>query len=120
MARHKEFNEDVTEEEVEDLTFSLHGETFTCYPEIGGAVVLRFAQQTQDPRTASGAVMELFEHCMPPEEYQRFDELLLSPTKITKMNTITSIAGYLIEEYTSRPTQQSSPSRSGTGKKNPS
>lgn len=118
MTRNKDFGSGPDISELEPLTFTLQDETFNCYPAINGAIILKFAHQTQDNKTASMAVMTLLASSMTEEEFARLDAVLTDPKKITKMETITSIASYLIEEYTERPTQPSSPSRSGSGKKN--
>lgn len=117
MARHRDFGTGPDLSELEDVSFALHGETFHCYPAVSGGVILRFGHQTMDPTTASNAIMTFFASCMLPEEFERFNDLLIDPQKITKMGTITDIAGYLIEEYTSRPTQQSESSSGGVEKK---
>jgi hypothetical protein len=113
--RHKSF-EVVNLDEAEPLTFDLGGEEFNCYPEVQGKTILdvmRVASEgDEDTRGALMAVsvLDFFRKVMPPEEYERFDKLMEDPKRIVKMDVLSEIMSWLIEEYTDRPTQPSSDS----------
>lgn len=115
MARHKDFSGGTKIEDFEPLTFSLNGETFTCVPAIQGTVLLEFvaAADSQDGGAAATALYQFFKDCMSASEYERFDRVLKNPEVIIDMETIGEIAGWLVEEYTQRPTRQPATSASG-------
>jgi len=53
-------------------------------------------------------VLDFFKKVMPPEEYERFEKLMEDPKRIVKMDVLSEIMSWLIEEYTDRPTEPSS------------
>lgn len=98
-----------TPEEVEPLEFVLHGETFNCRPLLQGAVILDFLSAGND-ETGSGTaaqILGIFPSALYPEDYVRFTALIRDPDRIVDLETLSEIVGYLIEEYTSRPTKAS-------------
>ena len=111
--RHKSF-EVVDIEESEPLDFDLGGETFVCYPEVQGKTILDVmqvaAEGDEDTRGVMMAVsvLDFFVKVMPPEEYERFEKLMEDPKRIVRMEVLSEIMSWLIEEYTDRPTQPSS------------
>ena len=111
--RHKSF--DVVDiDESEPLDFDLGGETFVCYPEVQGKTILDVmkvaAEGDEDTRGVMMAVsvLDFFVKVMPPEEYERFEKLMEDPKRIVRMEVLSEIMSWLIEEYTDRPTQPSS------------
>lgn len=111
--RHKSFSV-IDLDEADPLTFDLGGETFTCYPEVQGKTILDImrtaAVSDEDARGLLMAVSmtDFFEKVMPPEEYERFSQLMEDPKRIVPMDTLSEIMSWLIEEYTERPTKQPS------------
>ena len=103
-------------DEAEPLTFDLGDEEFSCYPEVQGKTILDImkvaAAGDEDSRGVLMAVsiLDFFQKVMPPEEYGRFEALMEDPKRIVPMDTLSEIMSWLIEEYTSRPTQPSSDS----------
>jgi hypothetical protein len=56
------------------------------------------------------SVLDFFKKVMPPDEYERFEKLMDDPKRIVKMDVLSEIMSWLIEEYTDRPTGPSSAS----------
>lgn len=111
MARHKSFGNVNPYADAEPITFDLYDEDFTCRPAIQGKVLLEFGKETQDD--ANAAVMRFFKTVMEPESYQRFQALIESDDKIVDAVALGEIAGYLVGEYSARPTAPSSSSSNG-------
>ncbi len=111
--RHNSF-EVVNIDDAEPLDFDLGGETFVCYPEVQGKTILDVmkaaAEGDEDTRGVMMAVsvLDFFKKVMPPEEYERFEKLMEDPKRIVRMEVLSEIMSWLIEEYTDRPTQPSS------------
>lgn len=97
------------------LSFKLHGEEFNCHPAIQGKVLLDIVANAEANEGAGAAkvITDFFKACMPEESYVRFDALLTKPDKIVTVETLAEITAWLVEEYSSRPTQQPEPSASG-------
>lgn len=107
MTRFKDFGADEASEE-EPPTFALHGETFTCVPEIQGKVLLDLVQDSSssDPVRQAGIITKFFENVLEDESYQRFNALLGDKKRIVKVDKLAEITGWLVEEYTDRPEKQ--------------
>lgn len=111
--RHKDFGG--SEETYEDLSFTIHGEEFVCYPQVQGVSLLGFVKEAAsgDGGRASEALLGFFERVMEPSEFARFDVLWNDPKKVITIDKISAIAEWLTEQYTERPTQAQSSSTSG-------
>jgi hypothetical protein len=111
--RHKSF-EVRNIEDAEPLTFDLGGEEFACYAEVQGKTILDImraaAESDEDTRgvVMAVSVLDFFVKVMPPTEYERFEKLMEDEKRIVPMDVLSEIMGWLIEEYTDRPTQPSS------------
>ena len=115
MARHRDFSGGTSIEDFEPLTFTLNNQKFETVPAIQGAVLLEFvaAADSDSGGAAATALYKFFEDVMEPSEYKRFMALLKDPKVIIDMELIGEIAGWLVEEYTSRPTKQPANSSAG-------
>jgi hypothetical protein len=113
--RHKSFNV-INIDDAEPLTFDLGGEEFACYAEVQGKTILDImrvaAEGDEDTRGVMMAVsvLDFFVKVMPPTEYERFEKLMEDEKRIVPMDVLSEIMGWLIEEYTDRPTKPSSDS----------
>jgi hypothetical protein len=118
MSRTKKFTGGRDLSEYEPLEFDLNDQHYVCKPALQGAVLLDFVAKADSDSggAAAGALYGFFEDAMEADEYERFQEYLKGPV-IIDMELIGDIASWLVEEYTSRPTQQSRPS--GTGPSTP-
>lgn len=105
--RHRSFTPKAKEER-EPLSFDLYDETFNCRPELQGAVVLEFLSAADsDGGEAAKQILGFYKHALEPESHERFIALIEDPERIVDLETLTEIVAWLIEEYTSRPTQAS-------------
>jgi hypothetical protein len=114
MPRHKSFGSDNPYANAEPVTFDLYDQTFTCKVAVQGAALLRFGQEASD--NSSAAVMNFFRVVMDDDNFEQFEELIESEDKIVDAALLGEIAGYLVSEYSSRPTEPSSSSSNGRGK----
>jgi hypothetical protein len=97
------------------LSFKLHGEEFKCRTSIQGKTLLDIVANadSEDGAGIAKTISRFFELTLLPEDYPRFDALLQNPDKIVTVETLGDITSWLVEEYSSRPTQQPEPSSSG-------
>lgn len=97
------------------LSFKLHGEEFHCRPAIQGKTLLDLAASSEstDGAAVANTINKFFETCLVPESFESFNSLLESPDKIVTVETLSEITAWLVEEYSSRPTQQPEPSSTG-------
>lgn len=114
MARHKSFGVENPYANAEPVTFDIYGESFTCKAAVQGSALLRFGVEASD--NSASAVMNFFRLVMDEENFERFEELIESDDKIVDAALLGEIAGYLVSEYSSRPTGPSSSSSNGRGK----
>lgn len=108
MARFKDFGNGGGEENVEPLSFKLHGEEFKCLDQIQGKVLLDLVSQSNnadDPAAAARIINVFFETVLTDESWKRFDALISSKDKIVSVEALGEITTWLVEEYTGRPTE---------------
>lgn len=109
MARFKDFGSGSNDgAPVEPVTFKIHGEEFTCIPEIPGKTVLNLVAKSggEDPAQSADAVTGFFKTVLTEESNVRFDALAEDPNRIVSMQTLTDIIEWLVEQYTDRPTER--------------
>lgn len=113
--RFKSFTGGRNIDDYEPLEFDLEDETFVCKPAVQGAVLLEFvaAADSDSGGKSAQALYDFFKECMDEVEYRRFDEYLKNPKMIFDFEVLGDIAGFLVEEYTTRPTQPSKSSSDG-------
>ena len=90
----------------EPLKFALHGEEFECRPALQGKVLLDLvANSDENDGAAVAKVMTtFFKTTLVEESYERFNTLLEDPDKIVSVETLGEITGWLVSEYSGRPT----------------
>lgn len=115
MPRHKDFSGGKKISDFEPLTFTLNDQTFEAKPAIQGTTLLEFvaAADSDSGGAAAGALYDFFKNVMRAEEYARFMDVLNDPDVIIDMELIGDIATWLVEEYSTRPTEQPTASVSG-------
>jgi len=109
MTRFKDFGAGTSTGEKAPLSFKLHGEEFTCMPEVQGKVLLDLVAKSgndNDPAAAAAIISTFFNTVLYDESYARFDALLHSKDKIVNMETLAEITSWLVEEYAGRPEEQ--------------
>lgn len=109
--RHKSFGSP-RNEELEPITFDLYDEEFTARPEIQGVELLRFSHNvaSDDQEVVTGALLDFFKTVLLSESYKRLEKLWVDPDRIVPIEVLSDIVAFLVEEYTSRPTEASSES----------
>lgn len=96
-------------EEVEPIEFDLAGEHFQAYGEVPGAVLLDFISNSSGevPAETAKAIMNYLKSSLDAENYKKFQVVTRDPQKKIKIETLSEIVGYLIEERSARPTEAS-------------
>ncbi len=105
MARFKKFDSGKKISEYEELGFELADEEFTCYPAVPGAVFLDYIAEADSDGGTGAALYKFLKAAMPEDQYERLNEVLHNPEVIIEIETIAEVVKYLVEEYSSRPTQ---------------
>ena len=105
--RFKDFGSGL-QEDSSPLSFKLHGEEFTCVPQVQGKLLLDLVAESSsdDPVKSAGIVTKFFDYVLEDESAERFNALLKDKKKIVSVETLAEITGWLVEEYTARPNQQ--------------
>lgn len=113
-SRFKDFGEDSNVNR-EPLSFKLYGEEFNCRPAIQGKVLLDTVKNvdSDNPGSAAQMIEDFFKKTLFDESYERFQNLLNDPDKIVTVETLSEITGWLVSEYSERPTQEPEGSLSG-------
>ena len=113
-ARFKDFGEDSNVVK-EPISFKLYGEEFNCLPAIQGKVLLDTVKKIDSDKASAAAevIEEFFKLTLKGESYERFQKLLNDPEKIVTVETLSEITGWLVGEYSERPTKESSDSSAG-------
>ena len=105
MTKFKDFGTGETVLNTEPITFKLHGEEFTCYPEVQGIVMLELITESSKEDADGGAVMvKFFNEVLKEESLKKFNDLIESKDKIVTIETLSEITSWLVEQYTNRPT----------------
>jgi hypothetical protein len=100
---------------VTPVSFSLHGEEFECRTKVQGKVLLQLVAQAEE-NDGAGVVTSLtgfFDVALLPESLERFNALLEDPDRVVTVETLGEIVGWLVEQYSARPTER--PESSSTG-----
>ena len=101
-------------QEESEVGFDLGEETYVCKPDIQGAVILEFIAAADAGNAGAAAkIIPFFSEVLPEAELEKFHNQIKSPDEIIEMETLSDIVGYLIEEYTDRPTRASSEQDAG-------
>jgi hypothetical protein len=112
--RFKDFGDDANIVR-EPLSFKLYGEEFNCVPAIQGKVLLDTVKKVDSEKASAAAevIEDFFKVTLMSESYERFQKLLNDPNKIVTVETLSEITGWLVGEYSERPTKESSDSSAG-------
>jgi len=105
MARFKDFGAG-DNAPAEEITFKLHGETFTCRPALQGKTLLDLvakSSDTENPGEAAAVITKFFSTVLVPESNERFEALANDPDRIVSVEKLGDIVGWLVEQYTDRP-----------------
>jgi hypothetical protein len=96
-------------EAIEPIAFELAGEEFEAYGEVSGAVLLDFVSHygSDNGSDTAKAILDYLKDSMDAENYKRFQAIIRDPKKLIKLETLSEIVGYLMEERSSRPSKAS-------------
>jgi hypothetical protein len=110
--RFRDFGKTKTVHEYEPLDFALNGQEFHCVSAIPGAVLLDFVRRADSDSggASASAITDFFRQVLAEEDRDRFTELVTDPEQIVELEILGEIAGWLVEQYSERPTRE--PSRS--------
>lgn len=87
---------------------------FRCYRQIQGALLLDVLAALDSEETkAAGEIVDFIGKCMPPEERERFNEVIRSDKVLVDIQLLAEIMAWLAEQYTERPTVRPSSFASG-------
>lgn len=113
-ARFKDFGTG-GDQNVEPISFKLHGEEFECVKNLQGSVILNIASRATsgDSADAAQTVKEIFSKALVKDSYVKFEKLIEDPEKIVTVETLGAITAWLVEQYSGRPTSGPEQSQSG-------
>lgn len=96
-------------EAAEPIVFELGDEEFEAYGDIPGAVLLDFIKDygSENGSETAKAIMNYLKSSMDAETYKRFDKVVRDPEKLIKIETLSEVVNYLMEERSSRPSSAS-------------
>lgn len=120
-ARFKDFGKTQSIEDFPPLSFGLNGEEFACKQAISGALLLDFVRRADSDSggMAAEAIVEFLGQALTEDDAERFDALIKDPERIVEIETLGEIVGWLVEQYTTRPTKARSRSASGRSSAGP-
>jgi hypothetical protein len=109
MTRFKDFGAGSSGAKTEPLVFKLYDEEFSCMAEVQGKMLLELISDStsESPSVQSAVTLKFLRSVLLDESLERLEQLLVSKEKIVTIDTLTEIVAWLIEEYTSRPLEQS-------------
>ena len=109
MSRFKDFGGSANGAKAEPIAFKLWDEEFHCLPEIQGKVLLDMVadSSSEDVSKSSAIATKFFDTVLTDESKVRFDALLINKEKIVTVETLGEIVGWLVEQYSNRPTERS-------------
>jgi len=113
--RYKNFGSTAVIDDFEPLSFALNEQDFLCRPALPGSVLLDLVKRADGASgaMAAEAVLQFLTMAIDESDRSKWDDLLADPDRIVQMETLGEIAGWLVEQYTARPTKGRSRSSGG-------
>ena len=114
--RFKDFGQTQALDDYDPLGFALNGQQFACKPAMAGAILLDFVRRadSESGGSAADAIVDFLEDSIADDsERTQFITMIRDPDVIVEVETLGEIAGWLIEQYTTRPTKPRSRSSNG-------
>ena len=106
MAKFKDFGS-FGDKPKEPVSFMLYGEKFDCREALQGKALLNLVARStnpDDPGAAAKVITDFFKFVLLPESFERFNNLTEDPDKIVDVEDLGTIVGWLVEQYSDRPT----------------
>jgi len=115
MTKFKDFSAGATAALAEPIVFKLHNQEFMCRADIQGKTLLTLVGDaaSNDASRQAGMIEKFFKTVLVPASYEDFDELTTSEDNIVTIETLGEIIGWIVEQYTNRPTSRPEVSASG-------
>ena len=113
--RYKDFGKTQGIDEFPPLGFALNGEEFSCRPALPGTTLLDFVRRADSDSggMAAEAIVQFLKDSLEEPDRERFVTMSEDLDQIVEVETLGEIAGWIVEQYTSRPTKPRSRSASG-------
>lgn len=91
------------------FSFTEGGEEFEAYPEVSGAVTLELVATagSDDPSETAAGILAYLKGSLDASNFKRFNAYIRKPENNVKIETLSEVVAYLVEERTSRPTPAS-------------
>lgn len=107
MSKFKDFGS-IDPKDLEPISFKLWNEEFECVPAVQGKVLLNLVSDTSadDPVKSAQTMNKFFEAALKKESLEKFNTLLEDPEKIVTVEVLGEIVGWLVEQYSNRPTER--------------
>lgn len=104
MARRKTFSTYVATP-AEPVELVINDQTFRCQESLPGQVLLDFLAETKmdDPASMVSAINNIFKQAVVEEDYEAWSAFIRDPANNISLNNLSEFAGWLVEEYTGRP-----------------
>lgn len=111
----KDFGKTLTLDEYPPITFALNGEEFTCRSAMPGTMLLDFVRRADSDQggMAADAVIDFLSKSLEEGDAERFQTMINDPDVIVQVETLGEIVGWLVEQYTARPTKARTRSSNG-------
>lgn len=113
MAKFKDFGVGPAQDAVEPISFKLHGQDFSCRAAVQGRLLLKLVASANDPIAGAESINAFFKMVLLEESYDRFEALCNDTDTIVSVETLGEIVGWLVEQYSDRPTSRPEVSPSG-------
>lgn len=99
---------DLDESEVKPITFKLGKEEFEALGDIPGIVLLEFLAHSKGTSDETAeAILTYLASSFDEENKAKWDAFVRDPKRRVKIDKLSDIVAYLIEERASRPTEES-------------
>ena len=114
-AKFKDFGKTQSLDDFPPITFALNGEEFTCRSAMPGTMLLDFIRRADSDSggMAAEAVVDFLKTSLEEIDADRFQVMINDPETIVQVETLGEIVGWLVEQYTARPTKVRSRSSNG-------
>lgn len=109
MARYKDFGRG-SDTPAEPLMFKIYDEEFSCRTQMQGKALLDLVAKSsgagENPAESAKVITDFFKMVLLPESHVRFEELTNDPDRVVEVETLGEIVGWLVEQYSDRPTSR--------------
>jgi hypothetical protein len=107
MSKFKDFGS-IDSKDLEPISFKLWEEDFECVSSIQGKVLLDLVSDSgsDDPVKSAQTMNKFFAAALKKDSLEKFNTLLEDPEKIVTVELLGEIVGWLVEQYSNRPSER--------------